>query len=142
MIKAHPEIKKLFGNYAGTAFWCIFCAGLQVSLAASCAHLPWWGMLLLAYVLGGVINTQLFQLAHECDHNLVFKKTFWNRYLFTLTSLPMFLSGHHTWWVEHFVFGNRQTYEANFNNEAHRNLERFAKGKKATPDTATSDTAA
>src|SRR6185369_160496 len=40
-------------------------------------------------------------LAHECNHNLVFKKTWWNQALFTATSLPMFLSGHHTWWAEH-----------------------------------------
>ena len=33
----------------------------------------------------------------------------------------------------HFVFGNRGTYEANFNNEAHRNLERFTRGRAATP---------
>lgn len=31
------------------------------------------------------------------------KSRFWNRYLFMLTSLPMFLSGHHTWWIEHIV---------------------------------------
>jgi sphingolipid delta-4 desaturase len=63
-------------------------------------------MLILAYLFGGVINTQLFQLAHECDHHLVFKSKSWNRYLFTLTTLPMFLSGHHTWWVEHIVHHN------------------------------------
>jgi sphingolipid delta-4 desaturase len=106
MLKAHPEIRDLFGHHAGTAFWCILMAGLQVGLAASCAHWPWWGMLGLAFVLGGAINITLFQLAHECDHCLVFKKSFWNRYLFTLTSLPMFLSAHHTWWVEHIVHHN------------------------------------
>ena len=45
-------------------------------------------------------------LAHECNHNLVFKKTSWNRWLFTLASLPMFMSAHHTWWVEHHVHHN------------------------------------
>jgi fatty acid desaturase len=33
----------------------------------------------------------------------VFKRQQWNRVLFTLTTLPMFLSGHHTWWPEHLV---------------------------------------
>ena len=40
-----------------------------------------------------MLNVCLFQLAHECNHNLIFKKTFWNRVMFTATSLPMFLSG-------------------------------------------------
>lgn len=106
IIRAHPEIKELFGHHPGTAFWCVACAGAQVALAAACVHLPWWGLLLVAYFVGALVNQQLFQLAHECDHHLVFKKPFWNRYLFTLTSLPMFLSGHHTWWVEHIVHHN------------------------------------
>ena len=33
----------------------------------------------------------------------VFKRPLWNRVLFTFTTLPMFLSGHHTWWAEHLV---------------------------------------
>ena len=57
-------------------------AGAQVALAAACVHLPWWGLLLVAYFVGALVNQQLFQLAHECDHHLVFKKPFWNRYLF------------------------------------------------------------
>ncbi len=50
-----------------------------------------------------MLNVCLFQLAHECTHDLIFKKTFANRMMFTITSLPMFLSGHHTWWVEHLT---------------------------------------
>src|SRR5690606_10068179 len=30
----------------------------------------------------------------------------------------------------HFVFGSRKDYEANFNSEAHRNLQRFTSGSK------------
>ena len=60
-------------------------------------------MLLVAYFIGSSINIMLFQLGHECVHGLVFKRQSWNRVLFTLTTLPMFLSGHHTWWAEHLV---------------------------------------
>ncbi len=106
MIRAHPEIKELFGNTPSTAFWCLLLAGLQVGLAVVAGGAPWWVMLLVAYVVGGWLNLNLFQLAHECNHNLVFKKTSWNRWLFTFTSLPMFMSGHHTWWIEHHVHHN------------------------------------
>src|SRR5262245_44068703 len=103
MIKAHPEIKDLFGNDASTAFWCLAAAGTQIALALAVSRGPWWVMLLVAYLIGSSINVMLFQLGHECVHGLVFKRPLWNRILFTFTTLPMFLSGHHTWWAEHLV---------------------------------------
>lgn len=103
MLRAHPELRKLFGNSPSTALFCLLCAGGQVGLAAWSAQLPWWGVIALAWVVGSMINVCLFQLAHECNHNLIFKKTFPNRVMFTITSLPMFLSGHHTWWAEHLT---------------------------------------
>lgn len=106
MLAAHPEIRTLFGHAPVTAFWCVLAAGLQVALAAACGWLPWWAAVVLAYCCGALINIALFQLAHECDHCLVFGSRFWNRYLFTLTSIPMFLPAHHTWWTEHLVHHN------------------------------------
>ena len=103
MIKAHPEIKDLFGSDTSTAFWCLAAAGTQIALALAVSHGPWWLMLLVAYAIGSSINIMLFQLGHECVHGLVFKRPLWNRVLFTFTTLPMFLSGHHTWWAEHLV---------------------------------------
>jgi sphingolipid delta-4 desaturase len=106
MIKAHPEIKELFGNDSSTAFWCLAAAGTQLGIALAVGYAPWWVMLLAAYFIGSSINVMLFQLGHECVHGLVFKRQAWNRALFTLTTLPMFLSGHHTWWEEHLVHHN------------------------------------
>jgi len=103
ILRAHPEVRKLFGNSPATALCCAFCSGSQVALAAWSAHLPIWAVIALAWVFGSMLNVCLFQLAHECNHNLIFKKTFWNRVCFTFTSLPMFLSGHHTWWAEHLT---------------------------------------
>ena len=65
--------------------------------------MPLWAAIALAWAFGSMLNVCLFQLAHECNHNLIFKKTFANRVMFTITSLPMFLSGHHTWWAEHLT---------------------------------------
>lgn len=106
MIKDHPEIKKLFGNTPSTAVWCVVFILLQVGLAWGVSQWPLWVMILVAYVVGSWANINLFQLAHECNHNLVFKKTSWNRWLFTLTTLPMFVSAHHAWWIEHHVHHN------------------------------------
>lgn len=103
ILKAHPEVKQLFGHEPWTAFWCLTVAAAHVALAIGCSYLPWWGMLLAAYVIGSSFNVMLFQLGHDCVHGNVFKSQSWNRWLFTLTTLPMFLSGHHTWWAEHLV---------------------------------------
>jgi sphingolipid delta-4 desaturase len=114
MIQAHPEIKQLFGNYAPTAFWCVAVAGLQLALAIGTSQFPWWVAIIAAYCVGALVNIALFQLSHECDHLMVFKSKFWNRYLFTLTSIPMFLSAHHTWWTEHIVHHNDMSATKDF----------------------------
>ena len=106
MLRAHPEIKTLFGNSPGTMVWCLLFFALQIGMAWMVSLGPWWVMIVVAYVFGSWVNVNLFQLAHECNHNLVFKKTRWNRWLFTLTTLPMFLSAHHSWWIEHHVHHN------------------------------------
>lgn len=114
MLQAHPEIKDLFGHYPLTAVWCVLMAGLQLGLAAAMSHFPWWVAILTAYCVGALLNITLFQLAHECDHLNVFRSKFWNRYLFTLTSIPMFLSAHHTWWTEHIVHHNDMSATKDF----------------------------
>ena len=106
MIRNHPEIKSLFGNTPSTAFWCIAFASAQIALSVGLSSQPWWAVLLVAWAIGSWIDVNLFQLAHECNHNLVFKKTTPNRWLFTFTTLPMFMSGHHAWWIEHHVHHN------------------------------------
>lgn len=69
MIRKHPEIKQLFGNTRSTAAWCLLFAGLQIGLAVSAGYTPWWSTILVAYFIGSWINVNLFQLAHECNHN-------------------------------------------------------------------------
>jgi sphingolipid delta-4 desaturase len=114
VLQAHPEVKELFGHYPLTAFWCLAMAGAQVGIAAAMSHFPWWVTILAAYCVGALINITLFQLAHECDHLMVFKSKFWNRYLFMVTSIPMFLSAHHTWWIEHIAHHNDMSATKDF----------------------------
>jgi sphingolipid delta-4 desaturase len=106
ILKAHPEVRALFGHSVWSALPCVGVAAAQIGIAVAVTYAPWWSAIIAAYFVGALLNIALFQLAHECDHHLVFKKASWNRYLFTLTSLPMGLSGHHTWWVEHIAHHN------------------------------------
>jgi len=106
ILKAHPEVKELFGRSSKTAVCCIAVATLQLAIAVAVASQPWWVILLAAYTAGTLLNMNLFTLAHECNHSLVFKSKSANRWLFTLTSLPMLFPGHHTWWIEHHMHHN------------------------------------
>lgn len=101
MLKAHPEICELMVKEPTTAVWCVLFAGAQLALAAWAGFQSLWLVVLAAFVFGSYINICLFNLAHDCNHSLVFRKQSWNRWLFTLTSLPMLLPGHHSWWMEH-----------------------------------------
>ena len=106
MLRDHPEIRDLMGRQPMTAFWCLLFAASQVGLAAYLGSQPFWVVILVAYVVGSYLNICMFNLAHDCNHSLVFRRRSWNRWLFTLTSLPMMLPGHHTWWIEHHVHHN------------------------------------
>ena len=106
MLRDHPEIRELFGHAPWTAFWCLLFSAAHLALAVSVSFGPWWVVWLCAYVAGSYFNLCLFNLAHDCNHGLVFNDRRWDRWLFTLTSLPMFMPGHHTWWIEHHVHHN------------------------------------
>ena len=106
MMKAHPELKELIGQTPSTAIWCLVFAVLQVTVAMLLANQPWWLVTIVAYVIGAWINTNLFFLGHECNHGLVFKKMSWNRWLYSITTAPMCMTAHHTWWIDHAVHHN------------------------------------
>ncbi len=89
ILKAHPEVKKLFGNTPSTAGYVLGIVLLQVVVAISVAHLPWWGILIAAYTVGAIANHALWALIHECTHNLVFKGTKANSLLQIFANLPI-----------------------------------------------------
>ena len=106
MLRDHPEIRDLMGHVPWNAFWCLSFSGAHIAMAAMVVNIPWWGVILCAWLIGAWLNICLFNLAHECNHGLVFNNRRWDRWLFTFTSMPMFLPGHHTWWIEHHVHHN------------------------------------
>lgn len=106
ILRRHPEVSQLTGRAPVTAVFCLAGIALQIGIAISMTTQPWWVILLVANLFGGVLNILLFTLAHECNHFLVFKSEPANRWLFTLTSLPMMFAGHHSWWIEHHVHHN------------------------------------
>ena len=116
ILKDHPEVKQLMGRAPATALFCVGVATLQIGIAIGLAVTgsPWWGVILAAYGLGAIINVALFNLAHECNHALIFKSKAANRVMFTIASIPKLFPGHHTWWIEHHVHHNHLGSEKDF----------------------------
>jgi len=50
--------------------------------------LPWYSLLILAYVIGGTINHSLQLLVHELSHNLCFETPIFNRLLAITANFP------------------------------------------------------
>ena len=106
ILQGHPEVKELFGPVPLTSLLCLAVVALQFGIAIALVGQSWWMIVLAAWCFGAMINYALFNLAHECNHSLVFRNKTANRVLFTITSLPMLFPGHHTWWIEHHVHHN------------------------------------
>ncbi len=106
ILRDHPEVRSLFGRTSITAVFCVAVVAVQISIAIAMHSQPWWVVVLTAYLVGGLTNLALFNLAHECNHALVFKNRLANILLYTLTTMPMLFPGHHTWWIEHHVHHN------------------------------------
>lgn len=106
ILQAHPEVRKLFGPAPISAVFCVITVALQLGIAIGLVGQPWWVVALAAWGIGSMVNIGLFNLAHECNHALIFRNKAASRWLFTFTSLPMLFPGHHTWWIEHHVHHN------------------------------------
>ncbi len=88
ILVSHPEVKELFGNNPWTAFYTLLLVILQFFLGAYLAHSSWWSFLLVSYFIGATVNHSLYVIVHECTHNLVFKKSLWNRLLGIFANFP------------------------------------------------------
>ncbi|QDV43770.1 Fatty acid desaturase [Stieleria neptunia] len=106
ILRDHPEVRQLFGPAPISAVFCVAAVVLQLGVAISLVGQPWWMIVLVAWGFGAILNIGLFNLAHECNHGLIFRNKAASRWLFTFTSLPMLFPGHHTWWIEHHVHHN------------------------------------
>lgn len=88
ILKAHPEIRRLFGRDPWTFAFIAGLVGIQLTLAYMLRHQPWWLMLAVAVVVGAVITHALYVLMHECNHNLVFRRKWLNQLAGILANAP------------------------------------------------------
>ncbi len=89
LLKAHPEVRALFGPVAATGWWVVAIVAVQIALAIILRHAPWWAILLAAYALGAFADHALWTLIHDCTHNLVFGRARYDAMLQMLANLPI-----------------------------------------------------
>lgn len=96
ILKAHPEVKKLFGRNPWTAALMVCILALQTGLAywvGSLGWSYWWVLLLTAYFIGAFANHAMYVIIHEATHNLVFTSKLWNRWVALFADLPNTVPG-------------------------------------------------
>lgn len=88
ILKEHPEIRKLYGNDPGMAYYAYALVVLMLSLAWICRN-SYILAVLLSLGPGPYLDAGVLVLIHEATHFLVFEKPYANRLLGIFTNMVM-----------------------------------------------------
>lgn len=88
ILRAHPEVRDLYGRNPATAWWILAVAAFQFSLAALAGHLAWPWALPLAWVFGAFASHACYVLLHEAIHGLIFRRKSHNLIAAIAANLP------------------------------------------------------
>lgn len=89
IVKAHPEIKKLFGFCPYTKYKVLLSVIIQLASVHLLQEASWPVYWFCCYTLSGSINHMMTLAMHELSHNLGAKKPLHNRFLAFFANLPM-----------------------------------------------------
>lgn len=86
ILKAHPEVKTLFGKNPYLPYSTIIMVIVQVAVGLNIHRImdlpfAWLYFILLAFFVGATISHALFLAIHEITHDLAFKETWANNML-------------------------------------------------------------
>lgn len=115
IIKAHPEVKSLFGTNPWTALCILLILFSQIILASFASTLGFGWLLALAWIFGAVLNHGMFVLIHDAAHNLIFKSTSANRWWAMIANLPIVFPtavGFKTFHLIHHRFQGEEDWDA------------------------------
>lgn len=122
ILKAHPEVKKLFGRNPWTAAVMLGILALQTGIAYGMGKLGihyWWASLLVAYLVGAFANHAMYVIIHEATHNLVFTSKSWNRWVAIIADLPNTFPGSmgfNVYHLKHHAHQGDYDYDADLAN--------------------------
>lgn len=89
MLAKYPQIRDLYGPCPKTKYTCTALVLAQLGLCYSIKDSPWWLVVIVGYLVGGIINQSLLLAIHELSHNLAFKKPVLNRIFGLFINLPI-----------------------------------------------------
>ncbi|KXN92737.1 Dihydroceramide delta(4)-desaturase, partial [Leucoagaricus sp. SymC.cos] len=111
IMKKHPEVTKLMGYEPLTKYIVFGVVALQIAVSVLLAkyHVKWSSplFLILAYVIGGTANHNLFLAIHEITHNLAFPRVWQNKTLAIFANLPIgipYAAAFKKYHIEHHKF--------------------------------------
>lgn len=96
IMKAHPEVRALFGRNPWTALIAFCVVAGQTAIAYGIGRLGWsywWLSLLLAYAVGAFANHAMYVVIHDSIHNLVFRNRTLNKFVAILADLTNLVPG-------------------------------------------------
>jgi len=89
MLGKYPEIKDLYGPCPRTKYVCAALVAAELGSAYLLRGSPWWLIVLVAYLFGGVVNQALLLAIHELSHHLGFRRPWQNRLFALFINLPI-----------------------------------------------------
>ena len=93
ILKAHPEVKKLFGINPRLKYSAVILVIIQLAIALTIKDwgMKWYIFIPVAYFVGATIQQALFLAIHEITHFMAFSKPDNNNYLAFFANLPIVL---------------------------------------------------
>lgn len=89
LLAEHPEVRRLVGFNRWTGLAVIGCVALQFTLAWAVGGLPWWAVVVLAYLVGAFISHAIGVLIHDAAHDLIFRSATANKVIAIIANLPL-----------------------------------------------------
>lgn len=108
ILKAHPEVRKLFGRNPATALLVPPLIAVQLGMAYAVSQAPWWGVLLAGFTVSAVCNHALFMVIHEATHSLIFRSRMANMLMVLLSNLTHVIPSGVTFSRFHLVHHRHQ----------------------------------
>jgi sphingolipid 4-desaturase/C4-monooxygenase len=88
LLASHPELRQHIGKNPYTFLAILTCIAVQLGVGRLFRDASWWMILLAAFFFGAYASHALWALIHECSHNLVFGKKYWNTLAGIVANLP------------------------------------------------------
>ena len=74
ILRAHPEVRRLFGPNPWSALVIAVVVGVQMALAFVLRDRSWWWVLGTAWVFGAFANHAMYVMIHEAAHGGIFRR--------------------------------------------------------------------